>query len=104
MPNLEDQPPLNTSIIGVRPDGTVWAYQPNAPDGSGMVELSAATTPPPPVLTLGAGSAITSGEIFLTPGWNLFLDTATHTPLLFDADGTTTTAPDDGEVYPISVT
>jgi hypothetical protein len=103
MANLEDQPPLNTSIIGVRPDGTVWAYQPNAADGSGMVELGGGAPPTPPVLALGAGSAITSGAIF-PAGWNLFLDTATHTPVLYDADGTTTVAPDDGEVYPISVT
>ena len=100
---IEDWPALATQPYGVQADGTVvQLYPPDLPDQLLTVE-GPVTAPPPPVLTLGAGSAVTAGAIF-PAGWNLFIDTATATPSIIDADGTTTAAPDDGAAYPISVT
>jgi hypothetical protein len=98
---IEDWPALSTQPYGVQADGTVvQLYPPDLPD---QLLTVAGGPQPPPVLTLGAGSAVTAGDI-LPAGWNLFIDTATSTPSLIDADGSTTAAPDDGENYPISVT
>jgi hypothetical protein len=99
--NWEDWPPLATQPYGVQTDGTVvQLYPPDLPDQ--LLTISGGT-PTPPVLTLGAGEPVTANEVF-PAGWTLFLDTATNTPVLYDADGETTEAPDDGVAYPISVT
>jgi hypothetical protein len=99
---IEDWPALSTQPYGVQADGTVvQLYPPDLPD---QLVTIAGGTPPPPVLTLGAGSPITGGTVFPTAGWNLFIDGTTNEPTLYDADGETTEAPDDGVVYLISVT
>jgi hypothetical protein len=102
--NLEDWPPLATQPYGVQSDGTVVElYPPGSPQ---LVTISGGEVEPPvpPTLTLGAGSPVTAGAILVEAGWNLFIDQATGDPSLIDADGSATEAPDDGVVYPISVT
>jgi hypothetical protein len=101
---IEDWPPLSTQPIGFQPDGTVVElHPPTLPDQLVTIAGAATEPPPPPMLTLDAGEPVTAGEV-LPIGWNLFLDTETHTPLLFNSDGLSVVAPDDGENYPISVT
>ena len=103
--NLEDWPALSTQPIGVQSDGqTVVMLHPITSPGQLLTISSGdAPTPPPPTLTLGSGSAVTAGTI-LPEGWVLFIDQATGAPQIIDADGSATEAPDDGEIYPISVT
>jgi hypothetical protein len=107
MANLEDQPPLNTSIIGVRPDGTVWAYQPNAPDGSGMVELGGPAPPPGTdvTLTLGAPDQV-SGGYQLDEGWYFLVNEGDPAQAqVFYTDGVTETVPTGGwQAYPVTIT
>jgi hypothetical protein len=109
--NWEDWPPLSTQPYGVQADGTVVELFPpglNWADinpADQLVTIAGVTPPPtPPVLTLGAGDPVTGGEVIPTAGWNLFIDQATGEPSLIDADGSTTVTPDNGEIYPISVT